>query len=330
MVPNTRRRAPRRPRIATTSARCSSSPGARDAPMSARWGAQRPNFQHRRVPDPSALARDCRERLSPPRCSSATCAHPAVFRCPAFAILCRARLGRKLGGHRAATLAPRAPLRCQPSSRAASTHILRLASPSLAVRVPLLSVRKHPRHSHLAHPSRPPSGKNPPTLPRVQPSPYFATVLCSHRLPLPSVPARTQNLMKHPCHAPRAFWAPRAPNAPPSLTCLAPIASARRLFILTRLLHPRSYRPPRVAPRSTSITLEPTLLLTHSLPLALSLARSPLARLGVRTHPSPHRLATSRSRAGARTGLQLPGHGDMQGFNSSSPASRSCVGCSAN
>ena len=26
------------------------------------------------------------------------------------------------------------------------------------------------------------------------------------------------------------------------------------------------------------------------------------------------------SRAGARTGLQLPGHGDMQGFNSSSPA----------
>ena len=27
------------------------------------------------------------------------------------------------------------------------------------------------------------------------------------------------------------------------------------------------------------------------------------------------------SRAGARTGLQLPGHGDMQGFNSSSPAS---------
>ena len=120
------------------------------------------------------------------------------------------------------------------------------------------------------------------------------------------------------------------PNVPPSLTCLAPIASARRLFILTRLLHPRSYRPPRVAPRSTSITLEPTLLLTHSLPLALSLARSPLARLGVRTHPSPHRLATSRSRAGARTGLQLPGHGDMQGFNSSSPASRSCKGCSAN
>ena len=165
----------------------------------------------------------------------------------------------------------------------------------------------------------------PPCLVFPQPSPYFATVLCSHRLPLPSVPARTQNLTKHPCHAPRAFWAPRAPNAPPSLTCLAPIASARRLFILTRLLHPRSYRPPRVAPRSTSITLEPTLLLTHSLPLALSLARSPLARLGVRTHPSPHRLATSRSRAGARTGLQLPGHGDMQGFNSSSPASRSCV-----
>ena len=28
------------------------------------------------------------------------------------------------------------------------------------------------------------------------------------------------------------------------------------------------------------------------------------------------------SRAGARTGLQLPGHGDMQGFNSSSPAMR--------
>jgi hypothetical protein len=26
------------------------------------------------------------------------------------------------------------------------------------------------------------------------------------------------------------------------------------------------------------------------------------------------------SRAGARTGLQLPGHGDVQGFNSSSPA----------
>ena len=31
------------------------------------------------------------------------------------------------------------------------------------------------------------------------------------------------------------------------------------------------------------------------------------------------------SRAGARTGLQLPGHGDMQGFNSSSPAAiRQC------
>ena len=28
------------------------------------------------------------------------------------------------------------------------------------------------------------------------------------------------------------------------------------------------------------------------------------------------------SRAGARTGLQLPGHGDMQGFDSSSPAKR--------
>ena len=28
------------------------------------------------------------------------------------------------------------------------------------------------------------------------------------------------------------------------------------------------------------------------------------------------------SRAGARTGLQLPGHGDMQGFDSSSPANR--------
>ena len=32
--------------------------------------------------------------------------------------------------------------------------------------------------------------------------------------------------------------------------------------------------------------------------------------------------AAGVSRAGARTGLQLPGHGDMQGFDSSSPANR--------
>ena len=37
---------------------------------------------------------------------------------------------------------------------------------------------------------------------------------------------------------------------------------------------------------------------------------------------TPHCYSAGVSRAGARTGLQLPGHGDMQGFNSSSPAQR--------
>ncbi len=290
MVPNTRRRAPRRPRIATTSARCSSSPGARDAPMSARWDAQLPNFQHRRV-------------LIPPRwraIAANACHHPDV---PVQHVHIRQRFVARpspsfvvpaWSGNLAATvlLLSHLELPSVANPRLAPLPLISFAWPLLrllsaspcspfANTLDIRTSRIRPAHLLVS--------TLPPCLVFPQPSPYFATVLCSHRLPLPSVPARTQNLTKHPCHAPRAFWAPRAPNAPPSLTCLAPIASARRLFILTRLLHPRSYRPPRVAPRSTSITLEPTLLLTHSLPLALSLARAPLARLGVRTHPSPHR-----------------------------------------
>ncbi len=264
MVPNTRRRAPRRPRIATTSARCSSSPGARDAPMSARWDAQLPNFQHRRV-------------LIPPRwraIAANACHHPDVpvqhvhiRQCfvarpsPSFVV-------PAWGGNLAATVLLLSHL-----------ELPSVANPRLAP-LPLISFAWSLLRLLSASPCSPFANTLDIRTSRIRPAHLLVRTL-------PPCLAFNLLLTSPPSSARTVFLFP--PNVPPSLTCLAPIASARRLFILTRLLHPRSYRPPRVAPRSTSITLEPTLLLTHSLPLALSLARAPLARLGVRTHPSPHR-----------------------------------------